>query len=155
MHGRQVPASPGIGVIKKRNPGRHSPANKDRIQQNTELERRCCKVMVSIKLAKHGAQASLTDHNLRLSKVREPATDVQLDAIRQQAKLPEEGALIGRELQDAQQRLAEAKETEETVKTKKEGFEREKAAFWATTGGRLLCHYHFPGSTHSIYAPYG
>ena len=101
--------------------------------------------MVSIKLAKHGAQASLIDHNLRLSKVREPAIDVQLDAVRQQVKLQEEGALISRELQDAQQKL-----TEETVKTKKEGFEREKAAFWATTGGRLLCHYHFPESTRSI-----
>ena len=36
----------------------------------------------------------------RLSKVRERAIGVQMDAVRQLVKMQEEGALIGRELQD-------------------------------------------------------
>ena len=79
----------------------------------------------------------------RLSKVRERAIGVQMYAVLQRAKMQEEGALIGRELQDAQQRLAETEELEEALKREKEEFEREKAAFRATTGGRLLRHYHF------------
>ena len=73
----------------------------------------------------------------RLSKVRERAIGVQMDAVRQRVKMQEEVALIGRELQDAQQRLAEAEEMEETLKREKEEFEREKAAFRATTGGNI------------------
>ena len=73
----------------------------------------------------------------RLSKVRERAIGVQMDAVRQRVKMQEEGALIGRELQDAQHRLAEAEEMEAALKREKEEFGREKAAFRATTGGNV------------------
>lgn len=52
--------------------------------------------------------------------------DVHMKAVRQRVMMREEGVLIGRELQDAQQRLAEAKEMDETLKREKEDLEREK-----------------------------
>ena len=60
----------------------------------------------------------------RLSKVRERANIVQMDAVRERVKMREEGALMGKKLLDAQQKL----------KKEKEKFEREKEAFWATMG---------------------
>ena len=61
--------------------------------------------------------------------MRKYSIDVHMDAVRQRVMMREEGVLIGRELQDAQQRLAEAEEMEETLKMEKEEFEREKEEF--------------------------
>ena len=68
----------------------------------------------------------------RLLKVRGRAISVPINAVHQRVKMQKEGAFIGRELQDARQRLAEAEEVE-TVKTKEE-FEREKTVFRAMAG---------------------
>ena len=59
--------------------------------------------------------------------------DVHMDAVRQQVTMREEGVLIGRELQYAQQRLAEAEEIEETLKREKEEFRKSRV----TTGGNM------------------
>ena len=58
-----------------------------------------------------------------LSKVRKYFIDVHMDAVRQRVTMREEGVFIGRELQDAQQRLTEAEEMEETLKREKGEFE--------------------------------
>ena len=65
--------------------------------------------------------------------MRGRAISVPINAVHQRVKMQKEGALIGRELRDARQRSAEAEEVE-TVKTKKEEFEREKTAFRPMTG---------------------
>ena len=73
----------------------------------------------------------------RLSKVRERATEVQMDAVRERIKMREEGAILGRKLQDVQQQIAKTEEMEETLKIEKEKFERERAAFWVAKGGNV------------------
>ena len=46
VHGRQLPASSRIGVMKKGDFGKHPPGNKERSYQSTELKRRCCKLTI-------------------------------------------------------------------------------------------------------------
>ncbi|KAK0512887.1 hypothetical protein JMJ35_004904 [Cladonia borealis] len=72
-------------VMKKGNFGKHSPANKDRSYQTS----------------KAWFAGADKHQKSRLSKVRERAIGVQMDAVRQLVKMQEEGALIGRESQDS------------------------------------------------------